>query len=371
MAQTVSPPPFRAEHIGSLLRPQALTQAFRQHNAGELGDADFAAIQDAAIRDVVALQQDVGLRVVTDGEFRRGSYWGHFIGPVAGLTTREARFSFRDSHGHEQAFTAAHVEGRLKRSRGISTGEFAFLRDIATATPKLTMPSPPTFHFWRGSAGIEAGAYDGPVSFFKDFGKVFRQELAALHALGARYVQMDEVPLAMLCDDAVCAMLKAGGEDPAALVGIYIDAINEAVAARPKDMVLGLHLCRGNHKGKYLSEGGYEPVAERMFRELEVDAFFLEYDTPRSGDFAPLRFVPADKRVVLGMVSTKSPDLESGDELARRIEQASRYVPLDRLSLSPQCGFASTVGGNPVTLEDERRKLKLVVDTARLVWGEA
>ena len=364
-------PPFRAEHVGSLLRPKALTSAFRRRAAGEIGDDEFAAVQDQAIREVVALQQDVGLKVVTDGEFRRGSYWGHFIDPVEGLAVREARFSFRDDHGHEQAFTAAQVEGKVRRGRGISTGEFAFLREAANVTPKLTMPSPPTFHFWRGRQALSPGSYEDAAGFFADFAKVFREEIAELYSLGARYIQMDEVPLAMLCDPNVRDTLKAEGEDPEALIDTYIAAINAALAERPEDMTAGLHLCRGNHHGRFLSEGGYEPVAEKMFNELEVDAFFLEYDTPRAGDFAPLRFLPQSRRVVLGLVSTKMPELEDVGELSRRVEEASRYVPLDRLSVSPQCGFASSAGGNPVTEEIERQKLALVVETARTVWGEA
>lgn len=368
MSQTA---PKRAEHIGSLLRPKPLTQAFRQHNAGELDDADFHAVQDAAIRDVVALQEEAGLQVATDGEFRRGSYWGHFIDPVAGLAVREARFAFRDDHGHEEAFTAAHVEAPVRRTRGISVDEFSFLKAATKVTPKLTMPSPPTFHFWRGAAALGPGSYADPAAFFADFAEVYRQEIADLYALGARYIQMDEVPLAMLCDPKVCERLAAEGEDPQALVGLYIDAINAALADRPADMVAGLHLCRGNHRGRFLSEGGYEPVAERMFGELKVDAFFLEYDTPRAGDFAPLRFLPADRRVVLGLISSKQPEMEDIDTLARRIGEAAAHVDLDRLSVSPQCGFASSAGGNPVTEEIERRKLALVVETAMAVWGQA
>lgn len=364
-------PPFRAEHIGSLLRPKDLTQAFRRHNAGELDDAAFHAIQDQAIRDVVALQEEAGLKVATDGEFRRGSYWGHFIDPVEGLAVKEARFAFRDDHGHEEAFIAPHVEAPVRRARGISVEEFSFLKSVSRVTPKLTMPSPPTFHFWRGREALGPGSYDEPAAFFADFAQVYRQEIAALYDLGARYIQMDEVPLAMLCDPAVCDRLEAEGEAPATLVGLYIDAINAALADRPADMVAGLHLCRGNHKGRYLSEGGYEPVAERMFSELNVDAFFMEYDTPRAGDFAPLRFLPDSKRVVLGLVSSKVADMERVDDLARRIEEAGALVPLDRLSISPQCGFASSVGGNPVTEDVERRKLALLVETATAVWGEA
>ncbi len=366
----MAPPPFRAEHVGSLLRPKELTAAFRQHAAGEIDDAAFTEIQDAAIRDVVALQQDAGLGLVTDGEFRRGSYWGHVIGPVSGLSVREAEFKFHDDHGHEQSFIAAHVEGKVRRERGFSTGEFGFLKDIAKATPKITMPSLPTFHFYRPVGGIDPAVYPTPRDFFADFAEVFRQEIAELAAMGARYIQMDEVPLAMLCDPAVREQVRAGGADPDDLIGVYIDAINDAVRDRPAGMTCGLHLCRGNFKGKYLSQGGYGPVAERLFNDLAVDAFFLEYDTDRAGDFEPLALVPDDKHIVLGLVSSKLAALESVDALAGRIDQAAQYVPLDRLSLSPQCGFASAVSGNPVTVDVEHAKLARIVETALQVWGE-
>jgi 5-methyltetrahydropteroyltriglutamate--homocysteine methyltransferase len=371
----MSTPPFRAEHVGSLLRPKELTTAFRRHDAGEINDDAFAEIQDGAIREVVARQREAGLGVVTDGEFRRGSYWGHVIGPVSGLTVREAEFKFHDDHGHEQSFLAAQVEGKVRRERGFSTHEFAFLNSItanaSAATPKITMPSPPTFHFYRPRGGIDRGAYAGPREFFKDFAEVFRQEIAELSALGATYIQMDEVPLAMLCDPKIRAQVRAGGADPDELIDIYIDAINDAVGGRPAGMRCGLHLCRGNFKGKYLSRGGYEPVAERLFNDLSVDAFFLEYDTDRAGDFTPLRLVPQDKHVVLGLVSSKEAALESVDALARRIDEAAKFVPLERLSLSPQCGFASAVSGNPITQDVQQAKLSRIVETALRVWGEA
>ncbi|MDP7549340.1 MAG: 5-methyltetrahydropteroyltriglutamate--homocysteine S-methyltransferase [Alphaproteobacteria bacterium] len=364
------PPPFRAEHVGSLLRPKELTAAFRQHNAGEIDDAAFAQVQDTAIRDVVAQQEAAGLGLVTDGEFRRGSYWGHVIGPVTGLSVREAEFRFHDDHGHEQSFIAAHVEGKVRREKGFSTGEFGFLKSIAKAIPKITMPSLPTFHFYRPVGGIDASVYGTPREFFLDFAEVFRQEIAALAKLGATYIQMDEVPLAMLCDGQVREQVRAGGADPDELIAIYIDAINDAVEGRPEGMICGLHLCRGNFKGKYLSQGGYEPVAERLFNDLSVDAFFLEYDTARAGDFSPLRLVPKDKHVVLGLVSSKLAEMESVDDLARRIDQAAQFISLERLSISPQCGFASAVSGNPITQDVQQAKLARIVETALQVWGE-
>jgi len=368
---TAALPPFRAEHVGSLLRPKALTEAFRLHNRGELDDTAYHAAQDEAVREVVALQADVGLRMVTDGEFRRGSYWGHFIGPVEGLSVKDAVYTFRDDHGHEQAFIAPHIDGPVRRVRGISTAEFKFLKSVSAAEPKITLPSPPTFHFWRGREALGPGSYESPEAFFADFARVYREEIAELAELGARYIQLDEVPLAMLCDPKVQAQVRDAGEDPQALVRLYVDAINAAIAERPAGMTVGLHLCRGNFKGKYLSEGGYEPVAEQLFNDVAVDAFFLEYDTARAGDFSPLRLVPEGRHVVLGLVSSKAPELESVDSLAARIDEAAAYLPLERLSLSPQCGFASAVSGNPVTIEIERQKLSRVVETAVRVWGEA
>ena len=362
-------PRFRAEHVGSLLRPRQLTQAFRAFHDGALPADRYRDVQDACIREAVALQERVGLKVVTDGEFRRGSYWGHFVAALDGMATKPALFDFHDESGAAQPFIAPHVAGKLSRKGGISTGEFAFLKAVTHVTPKVTLPSPPTMHFWRGRAGIESGAYDSAEALFADLARIFQDELADLGKLGCTYVQIDEVPLAMLCDPEVRAIVARRGEDPLALVDLYIQAINDAVAARPPGMTIGLHMCRGNFKGKWLAEGGYDEIAERAFAELAVDLLFLEYDSPRAGDFAPLRFVPESKAVVLGLVCSKTPVLEAPDMLRRRIDEAARYVPLERLAISPQCGFASAVSGNPLSEDDEIKKLALVVEVARSVWG--
>jgi len=370
MAAASFMPRFRAEHVGSLLRPRRLTQAFRAFHAGEMPAAEYGAVQDECIREAVALQERVGLQVVTDGEFRRGSYWGHFVDALEGMATRPALFDFHDETGAVQPFIAPHVAGRLARKAGgISTGEFAFLKAAARVTPKVTLPSPPTMHFWRGRAGIEPAAYASAEALFADLARIFRDELADLARLGCTYVQIDEVPLAMLCDPDVRAVVARRGDDPGALVGLYIRAINDALTPRPEGMTVGLHMCRGNFKGKWLSEGGYDAIAERAFAELAVDLLFLEYDSPRAGDFAPLRFVPASKAVVLGLVCSKTPVLEDKDALRRRIDEAARFVPLERLAISPQCGFASAVSGNPLGEADEIAKLALVVEVARSVWG--
>ncbi len=362
-------PPFRADHIGSLLRPPALRQAFRKHAAGEISDEAFRAAQDDAIRDVVRLQEDCGLGVVNDGEFRRISYWEKFVRLTRGLTVKEAVFKFHDDHGHEADFTAPYAEGRVSRSAPITLDEFDFVRGLTRAVPKITMPAPSTMHLYRFSDYAAPGLYRDPAEFFAELGRVYREEIAGLAAAGAQYVQLDEVALAMLCDPTARDKVKAGGQDPEKLVDLYVDAINEAVAGRPRDMVIGVHMCRGNYKGKYLSEGGYDSIAEKLFNRAQVNHFLLEFDTPRAGDFAPLRFVPKNKGVVLGMVSSKVPLLESIDGLRRRADEAAKYLDSSQLAISPQCGFASTMGGNPVTEADERAKLKLCVEAASKIWG--
>jgi 5-methyltetrahydropteroyltriglutamate--homocysteine methyltransferase len=368
MAQRTTPP-FRADHVGSLLRPKSLTAAFKKFRDGEIGEDDFTASQDAAIEDVIRLQEGVGLRSITDGEFRRASYWSRFVARVDGLEVREALFSFRDEQGHEQQFTAPHVTGRVRRSRAIATDEFEFVHRHTSATAKLTLPSPPSMHFWRLDRGIEPGVYDGTQAYFADLAAVYREEIAALAGLGAEYVQLDDVPLAMLCDPAVRDRVRDTGVDPEGLIRDYVAMFNDCLRDRPANVRVAVHLCRGNYKGQFLSEGGYGAIANTLFNELQVDAFFLEYDSPRAGDFQPLRFVPADKIVVLGLVSSKTPELESAESLRRRIDEAAEYIDIDQLCLSPQCGFASTIAGNPVNEDIEKAKLALIVETAVQVWG--
>jgi 5-methyltetrahydropteroyltriglutamate--homocysteine methyltransferase len=363
-------PPFRAEHVGSLLRPKDLTQAFRAHHGGSLSDADFHKAQDAAIADVVHLQEALGLHIVTDGEFRRASYWGHWVTAIDGLETCPAVFTFHDESGKEVEFIAAKCTGKLRKAHPISTEEFKYVRSVTKETPKITMPSPSTLHFYGLGETVKGSGYASDAEFFTDLCGIFAQEIADLYALGCRYVQLDEVPLIMLGNAAVCDRVRELGEDPDALIDLYIKAMNDAAGGRPADMTAGMHMCRGNFKGRWLTEGGYDEIAERVFGEVEVDTFFLEYDTERAGSFAPLRFVPENKSVVLGIVSTKTPAVEDKARMRERIEEAAKYVPLDRLSISPQCGFASTVAGNPVTPEAEKAKLKLLVELADEVWGE-
>jgi 5-methyltetrahydropteroyltriglutamate--homocysteine methyltransferase len=353
--RVASPPPFRAEHVGSLLRPESLRAAHRAFSNGEIDAAAFRAAQDAAVAAAVRLQESLGYRAVTDGEFRRISYWGHFLDAIDGLALGEARFAFRKEAGERIPFICPHVAGPLRRKRGISTEEFGFLRGIAHAVPKITMPSPATFHFWHG----------GNRDWFADMAKIFQDELSALARMGCRYVQLDDVPFAMLCDPAIRERVKK----PNRLTDEYIELTNACIAARPADICVALHVCRGNFKGAFLSEGGYDEVAERVFGGLAVDAYFLEYDTPRAGDFGPLRHVPRDASVVLGLVSSKTGGLEDRAALIGRIVDAAKTVPLERLGISPQCGFASAVSGNPVTEADQTAKLRLVAETAQEVWG--
>jgi 5-methyltetrahydropteroyltriglutamate--homocysteine methyltransferase len=278
-----------------------------------------------------------------------------------GFEVKDAVFAFHDGEGRESKFTAPYVSGKVSRSQPITLDELGF------GNTKITMPAPSTMHFYRFTDW--GSAYDKAEAFFKDLGKVYQAEIADLAKAGCSYVQIDEVAVAILCDPAAREKVKAQGEDPDRLVDLYIDAINEAVKGRPAGMSVGVHVCRGNYKGMYLSEGGYDSVAEKFFTRTNVDHFLLEFDTPRAGGFAPLRFVPKGKGVVLGLVSSKTPQLETKDLLKRRTEEAARYLSLDRLAISPQCGFASTMGGNPVTEADERAKLKLCVDAARTIWG--
>jgi len=360
-------PPFRADHVGSLLRPPPLRQAFRDHHAKKIDDVRFAEIQDQCIRDVVLMQENAGLKVVTDGEFRRGSYWGRFVERVDGFAIKEAAFNFRDDHGHEVAFTAPYAQRRLKRIQPLALDEFTFLRAATKVTPKITIPAPSTMHFYRCNDFADNAAYADVGAFFADLTAIFRAEITGLIEAGCRYIQFDEVAVALLCDPAIRQKVEAVGQIPDLLVDLYIRAINDAVAGAPKDVMFGVHMCRGNFKGHYLAAGGYESVAERFFSETQVNHFLLEYDTERAGDFAPLRFV-RNKGVVLGLVSSKLPALESLDALKRRTDEATKFIALERLAISPQCGFASTVAGNPITEADERAKLALVVNAAKAIW---
>ena len=361
-------PPFRAEHIGSLLRPPELLAARQDCADGKISAADLRAVEDRLIKEAVAFQETVGLHSITDGEYRRGYYFGHFPEAVSGFTQMEAELSFQDAQGQRMRYTTPVVTGRLKRERGITTDDLVFVRGLTDRTVKVTLPSPCSQHFFRWREGVSERAYPDVDEFFADVARVYQEELADLAALGGTYVQFDDVTFPLLCDPKQREDFQARGYDPGIMVGKYIDLVNAALAGKPDSLTVGIHFCRGNNQGKWLGEGGYDVVAEPVFNGLQVDAFFLEYDSPRAGTFEPLRHMPKDKTVVLGLVSTKSPSLESADELMQRIEEAARFVSLDQLALSPQCGFASTAPGNPLTSADQEQKLRRVVEVAGKVW---
>jgi 5-methyltetrahydropteroyltriglutamate--homocysteine methyltransferase len=362
-------PPVRADHIGSLLRPAPLRQAFRAFHAGEIDETAFVAAQDAAICEAITLQEEVGLPVVSDGEFRRGSYWSRFVERTEGLGIADARFHFHDEQGHELSFTAPFVTGKVARRNPIALDEFRFLAAHANALAKITLPAPSSMHFWRGANYAAPGVYLRPQDFFRDLAQVYRAEIADLVAGGCRYIQLDEVALAMLCDPAVRARVTSDGNDPHQLTDLYVEAIAEAVAGVPDNVAIGVHLCRGNFKGKYLAEGGYDLIGKALFSCSGVTHFLLEFDSPRAGDFKPLSFAGPDKGVVLGLISSKIPMLENVEDLLARIDDAAQWIDKDRLAISPQCGFASTVAGNPLSEADQRAKLLRCVEVARAAWG--
>ena len=372
MSRATTTPPFRADHVGSLIRPKALIEARQRYDAGQ-GAADaLRDLEDAAIRDAIAMQERVGLQAITDGEMRRFSWRDGFFESVDGFSRErvESSFTFTEFSGERRrGMPVPVVVGKLARRKRITADDFAFTAELTTRMAKATLPSPTVNHFFAGDVGLEQSPYRGDrQAFLADVAAIYRQEVADLAAVGCRYLQIDEVPTAVLCDPRNQEVVRARGEDPAALISDYVAAINGAVRDRPPEMTVCVHLCRGN-SGHGQASGGYEPFAEQFFGALQVDGFFLEYDTERAGGFEPLRFVPADRRVVLGLLSTKLPELEPRDAIKRRIDDASRYVRLDRLCLSPQCGFASSYTTARFTADDQERKLSHLVQLAHEVWG--
>jgi 5-methyltetrahydropteroyltriglutamate--homocysteine methyltransferase len=361
-------PPFRADHIGSLLRPRELIEARHKLREGKIEPAELHAIEDRAIRDVVAFQEDVGLEVVTDGEFRRGAFFSHFVRSVDGMTVKATPFTFSNDEGDTAQAYAPYTAGKLRRRQGITTGEFAFAKSLTSRTVKVTMPAPPYVNFLGGRERVAAESYPDMAEYFDDLAAVYREELAELARLGCTYAQLDEVPLAMLEDPRVNQRIRSLGEDPDRLIDAYIDTLTKAVHGKPPGLVVGMHLCRGNYRGRWLASGGYGRVAERIFNIPGIDVFLMEYDSPRAGDFSPLKLLPHGKTVILGLVSSKTAAIENRQALLDRIDEAARFTPLDRLGISPQCGFATNLTGSPLTLAEERDKLKLVVDIAAQVW---
>jgi 5-methyltetrahydropteroyltriglutamate--homocysteine methyltransferase len=373
MASRASPP-FRADHVGSLLRPPALQRAREDHAAGRIDAAELRAIEDEAIRDAVKLQEDVGLRVATDGEFRRSSWHMDFIYQLGGVTRvpeEQITVHFHGDQGDLDAvFSGMHVDGKLGLTKTIYGEDFEFLRDTVTsAVPKLPIPSPSMVHYRGGRASIDPAIYPDVDAFWSDLTAVYAKEIARLGELGCSYLQLDDTSLAYMNDPEQREYVASIGGDPERQHLEYIGHMNEALTGRPAGMTVTTHLCRGNYRSMWSASGGYDYVADALFNELEVDAFFLEWDDERSGDFEPLRLLPKGKLVVLGLVTTKRGELESRDEIVRRIEEASTYADVDQLCLSPQCGFASTVEGNDVTFEEQTEKLRLVVEVADEVWG--
>jgi 5-methyltetrahydropteroyltriglutamate--homocysteine methyltransferase len=365
-------PPFRADHVGSLLRPPELQAARAAHKAGKLDHAALREVEDRAIRGAVKMQQDLGFKAVTDGEYRR-AYWHidfltQFENAVAIPPNVKARFH-TEAGDIEAQPPGIKVVGKLARKKFIMGEDFAFLKSVSAAIPKVTIPSPSNMHFRGGRAAIDQAAYPDLAEFYDDLGRIYAEEVAALGAAGCAYLQLDEVFLAYLCDPRLREQVRAIGENPDTLPKTYARLINAAVATRTPGMTLCMHLCRGNFTSAWVAEGGYDPVAELLFNEINIDGYFLEYDSPRAGSFAPLRFVPKGKTVVLGLITTKKGSLESPDDVARRIDEAVKYVPLDQICLSPQCGFASTEEGNRLSYDEQAAKLKLVQDVARRVWG--
>jgi 5-methyltetrahydropteroyltriglutamate--homocysteine methyltransferase len=364
---TPAKPPFRADVVGSLLRPARLKQARERRAKGEIDAAALRVVEDECIREAVAAQERVGLQVVTDGEFRR-TWWNHdFMGQIGGVQVSEDPNALPFVGSTEKRLTSR-VVGRVHHARPIMVNDFSFLHSVTRVTAKNCLPAPAMLYYRGGRANISREAYPDLDQLWVDVGRAYAEEIRQLHAAGCNYLQIDDTSHAFLCDARFRESVVKRGEDPDRVLEILADALNRAIADRPEGMTIMMHTCRGNWKSTWMAEGGYEPVAEVVFNRTRVDGYFLEYDSERAGGFEPLRFVPRNKKVVLGLVSTKTPVLEKKDDLKRRIDEAAKYLPLENLCLSPQCGFASSVEGNALSEDDQWRKLALVVEVAREVW---
>ena len=377
--------PFRADHVGSFLRPKELLDARDAHKDGKMSAEELHAIEDGHIRDIVKIQEESGIQAITDGDFRRQSWSGDFLGAIEGVRQNTGAPSASATSTPQQL--EAPIGGIVKNwnpptpkteaklgwpTGGIQHDSFGFLKSLTNRTAKVTVPSPSMLHFRGGRGGVDETAYPDMEEFFTDVSAVWRSEMMDLADAGCRYLQLDDTNLAYLCDPNLRQRAKELGEDPDALPSLYARIINEAIKDRPGDMAITVHLCRGNSLSRGHAEGGYEPVAEAMFNELQIDGFFLEYDSERAGDFQPLRFVPkGDKRIVLGIITSKFGELEDKDDLKRRLDEAAQFMPMEQICISPQCGFASHTGGNLITADDQKAKLALVVETAEEVWGSA
>jgi len=364
-------PPFRADHVGSFLRPRYLLDARDKFAREEISPAELRKVEDRAITEVVKMQENAGLQSITDGEFRRTYFHIDFLEQLGGVKT-DIPVTIRKPDGSEElAPPVMRVIDKVRHVKDIQLADFQYLKSQTTRTPKVSIPSPTMLHFRGGRAGISREHYPDLEAFYQDVADAYGAELRSLAAAGCTYVQMDDTNLAYLCDPNMREAARQRGDDPNELPHRYAGFINRVVAQKPTGMTLCTHLCRGNFKSTWAAQGGYEPVAEALLSEMKLDAYFLEYDDERSGDFRPLRFLPKDKIVVLGLVTTKVGTMESKDALKRRIDEAAKYVPLEQLALSPQCGFSSTVHGNTIAMEAQAAKLRLIVEVAREVWGES
>ena len=363
-------PPFRADHVGSLLRPPELRDARAARAEGRMDAAALREVEDRCIRDAIAKQQQVGLRAVTDGEYRRAFWHFDFLARLGGVEMYESDQGIQFQGGQTKAY-GLKVTGPIRYEPHPFVEDFRFVAANAggAAVPKQTIPSPSVLHFRGGRRAVDTHTYPDMAGFFADLGAAYAEAVQDFARAGCRYLQLDEVNIAYLCDPEQLAQLRNRGEQVEGLLETYADLINRAIAERPSDMVVSMHLCRGNFRSMHIASGGYDPVAEVLFNKINVDAYFMEYDTERAGTFAPLRFLPKGKTVVLGLVTSKTGELESKDALKRRLKEAAKHVPLEQLAISPQCGFASTEEGNLLTVEQQWAKLALCVEVAREVWG--
>ena len=364
--------PFRADHVGSLLRTPEVKENRLKWKNGLISAEELREIENIGIAETVKKLESTGMKSITDGEFRRDYFHLDFLKELDGVTVTGGVGSGQAKVASD-GFTppVLSVSGKLKHSHDIQVDDFNFLKSIVTATPKVSIPSPTMIHFRGGRKSIDINSYPDMDEFFHDLSKAYREEIDHLYQNGLRYLQLDDTNLAYLCDPKMRAAALERGEDPNELPKTYAALINSVIDDRPKDLTVGIHLCRGNYRSTWFAEGGYEPVAEILFNSINVDGYFLEYDDERSGDFAPLRFVPDNKRVVLGIISSKKKELENIDDLCKRIDEAAQYMPLENMCVSPQCGFSSTHHGNDMSHDDQWRKMELVVNTAIKVWGES
>jgi 5-methyltetrahydropteroyltriglutamate--homocysteine methyltransferase len=363
--------PFRADHVGSLLRPPKLKEAREAFKAGRIAREQLTAIENDSIKKAIALQEAAGLPSVTDGEFRRAFWHVDFLTGFDGIVATHGQYALK-FHGEGGAESETRsmmvVEGKVRRSRPMALESFRFLKSNTKKTAKLCIPAPTYLHMRGGRTVVNDKVYPDVEEFWRDIALAYRQEIVELAGAGLEYLQIDDVSFACLCDESIRAQVRRDGEDPATLPAKYVAVINSLLKDRPETLAVTMHTCRGNHASMWMAEGGYDAVADAVF-QTDVDGFFLEYDSARAGGFEPLRFVPKEKKVVLGLVSTKKPQLEDKGALKRRVEEASKHVPVENLCLSPQCGFASSEVGNKLTMDDQKRKLELVVETAREIWG--